>query len=176
MGLPQSPTMVLAGLANGGNCALVVDQVDAVSQISGRYPHLWDVFDTLRNEAASYPNMQVVVACREFDLENDPRLRRLKKPGSSERVRVELLTNDDVNAALIAAGQTVALTPRQREMLRTPLHLFLFLDASDRDSQTSFGSVSDLFDRYWERKRRAVVARLGHESDWSAVISRICAR
>jgi Ni2+-binding GTPase involved in maturation of urease and hydrogenase len=36
--LPESPACVLASIANGRECILVIDQLDAVSEISGRNP------------------------------------------------------------------------------------------------------------------------------------------
>jgi hypothetical protein len=172
MRLPQSPAVVLAGIANGRDSVLVIDQLDAVSQTSGRYPHLWEVFDSLRREVAVYSNMRVVIVCRDFDLQNDPRLRRLNDPKSVKHVQVQLLSIDEVDAALTAAGVSAQLAPKQKEVLRTPLHLFLFLDCAAED--TAFQGIGDLFERYWRRKQKAVSTRLGAGADWSGVIDKLC--
>lgn len=176
MELPQSPSVVLAGLANGRDSVLVVDQLDAVSQVSGRYPHLWEVFDSLCDEAASYPNMRLVIACRDFDLQHDHRLRKLTQEELVKRIEVQLLSIDGVRAAIAATGRTdVRLTPQQQEILRIPLHLFLFLDGlGDVGTAVGFRNIGDLFDLYWERKQKKVSERLRHESAWSAVTSRLC--
>ena len=176
MGLPRSPAVVLAAIANGQDSVLVVDQLDSVSQVSGRYPQLWEVFDILCMEAAAYPNMRTVIACRDFDLENDSRLRRLKKPKIVEHVKVGLLSIEEVHAALATGGCAAAsFTSAQKEILRTPLHLLLLLDSlGEGRSEVSFANIGELFDRYWQRKQQTVAARLGHESAWVAVIDKLC--
>lgn len=176
MQLPRSPAVVLAALANGRDSVLVVDQLDAVSQVSGRYPQLWELFDILCQEAAAYPNMRMVVACRDFDLENDSRLRKLKQPEIVEHIMVGLLSIAEVDAALAAGGCAAAsFTPAQKEILRTPLHLFLLLGGLDEEERdVGFASIGDLFDRYWQRKQHAVTSRLRRESAWVAVIDKLC--
>lgn len=176
MTLPRSPAVVAAGLANGQKAVLIVDQLDAVSQVSGRYPQLWDVFDSFCVEASEYPNLRMVVACRDFDIENDSRLRQLKRSATVSHVKVELLSVGEVNAALEATGYAAAsITAKQKEVLCTPLHLLLFLSGLDEEQSCSgVLNVGDLFDRYWERKRRAVILRVGHESDWIPVIDKLC--
>ena len=42
LGLSASPVSVLAGIADGRDCLLVIDQVDAVSHASGRNPEFFD--------------------------------------------------------------------------------------------------------------------------------------
>lgn len=176
MGLPGSPAVVLAGLASGRDSVLVVDQLDAVSQVSGRYPHLWEVFDSLCREAAAYPNMRLVIACRDFDLQHDHRLRKLKQPEVVKHVPVQLLSIEDVDTAIAAAGcVATGLNLRQKELLRTPLHLYLFLDGlGDDRSEVGFRDIGELLDRHWDRKQRAVSTRLGHEGAWTAVIHKLC--
>lgn len=176
MELPRSPAVILAAIANGREGVLVIDQLDAVSQVSGRYPHLWELFDTLCQEAASYPNLRLVVVCRDFDLENDPQLRKLKQPELIEQVRVELLSVAEVDTALAAGGcDTASLTSAQKEILRTPLHLFLLLDGlAPGRSDVNFANIGELFARYWQRKQQSTSKRLGHESEWAAVIDKLC--
>ena len=68
--LPASPAKVLAGIADNEPSVLVVDQLDAISLVSGRNPKLWEVFGELRNEVQSYPHMKMILACRDFDPES----------------------------------------------------------------------------------------------------------
>ena len=63
----------------------------------------------------------------------------------------------------------------QKEILRTPLHLFLLLDGLDEERRdVGFANIGELFDRYWQRKQQAVSFRLGHESAWVPVIDKLC--
>lgn len=185
MDLPRSPAIVLAGVANGGPCVLLVDQLDAVSELSGRNPGLWEVFDRLREEATSYPNMRLVIACRSADLEHDHRLRLLTREEEGFlRVDLQLLSVQEVATALDTAEIEMGdLTTPQREILKTPLHLLLFLEGAGTDEAASvhhdslfdaIWGVGALFDRFWERKQRAVTRSVTGQSHWTAVIDRLC--
>ncbi len=77
LALPGSPVGVLAALAKDGPSLLVIDQLDAVSLASGRLTDLWDVLYTLITHARATPGMRVMLAARQFDVENDHRLRSL---------------------------------------------------------------------------------------------------
>lgn len=171
--LPSSPAVVLAGIAEGKPCVLLVDQFDALSQVSGRYPHLWDVFAALLDEAEVCENMRLVVACREFDLQHDPRLRAFARDREGLcKIPLELLTVDEVQAALQSAGVARQLSSRELDILRTPLHLLLFLDLGGEG--LAFGSASELYDRFWERKQRSVTAQVGGQSEWAEALWRLC--
>ena len=57
----------LAAHARGGPGLLVIDQLDALSLASGRMPTTFDAVVELLREATAFPEMRVVLACREFD-------------------------------------------------------------------------------------------------------------
>ncbi|MGE0536749.1 MAG: hypothetical protein AB7O68_17390 [Pirellulales bacterium] len=176
MQLPNSPAVVLAGIANGGRSVLVVDQLDAVSQASGRYPHLWEAFDTLLREAFACEDMRVVVACRDFDLYHDSRLRQLTTEKGIERIQAAPFSVGDVDAILQGSNVDLALiNPRQKELLRIPLNLMLFVGGANETERASrFQSTEDLFASYWERKRLAVAQRLDCTPSWTEVIDGLC--
>ncbi|HWQ91019.1 MAG TPA: hypothetical protein VN673_05055, partial [Clostridia bacterium] len=129
LGLPRSPAIVVAGIAHGGQCVLVIDQLDALSLVSGRNDHLWPVFHLLLAEAGRVPNMRVLLACRAFDLYHDQRLRALTgEQGLAETVELSLLAVEQVHDAIRAAGgDPKRFGNRQIELLRTPFNLQLFL-------------------------------------------------
>ncbi|MFN7766206.1 MAG: hypothetical protein ACK5UC_03260 [Planctomycetaceae bacterium] len=176
MCLPESPTVVLAGVADGRPCVLVIDQLDAVSRVSGRYPHLWEVFDSLYHEAERYPNMKLVLCCRSFDLQHDQRLRSLRNPTTTRVIPISELPMTDVDAAIESAGASSSgLSLKQKLILQTPLHLYLFLESLDQEcASTDFRVIGDLFDRYWEYKRSKVQSRLELASQWGPVIEWLC--
>ncbi len=45
-------------------------------------------------------------------------------------------------------------TPQQRSLLRLPLNLVLLHAIRDEPGSLDFASTADLFDAYWDRKRR----------------------
>lgn len=171
LGYPTSPAIVLAGLANGGRCVLVIDQLDALSLASGRNQHLWTVFEELLTEIRRYPQMRVLLACRDFDASHDHRLRRLMSDDKRcQRITLEPLPLPDVLAAVSRAGVDPAtLTPKDLKLLQTPQNLSLFLQGGPAE-HGRVGSVQALLDRYWDYKLRRVDQRLGRASRWLDVV------
>jgi hypothetical protein len=133
------------------------------------------VYDRLREEALSTPNMKLVLACRTFDLESDHRLRALTRDkGQFRRVDLGLLSEGTVAGALWSAGIAPdRLSVGAKEILRTPLHLFLYLEAADR-ANPEFAGIGQLFDRYWERKQQRAAGRVREPSTWPAAIFALC--
>jgi hypothetical protein len=172
LGLPSSPAIVLGGIANGGKCVLVVDQLDALSSVSGRNDHLWPVFHLLLAEAGRIPNMRLLLACRAFDLQHDKRLRDLTGKGHlAAMIELSLLDVAQVGSAVRAIGGNPArLSDRQIELLRTPFNLRLFLEG-EPGTHSSFRSVKDLFDRFWECKVQVVRPFLQTAEAWHKCIS-----
>jgi hypothetical protein len=75
--LGGSPASVLDAVAEGGPSLLVIDQLDALSLASGRLRELWEPVYTLIRQAQALQGMRVLLACRQFDLDGDFRLRSL---------------------------------------------------------------------------------------------------
>ncbi|WP_225997229.1 hypothetical protein [Myceligenerans pegani] len=160
LGLETSPAAALAVAANGGEAYLVIDQLDAVSLASGRIPESLDVVVDLIGEALSVAGMRVILACREFDVDNDHRIRALANRPDVRKVQVGKLPATAVDTALKAMGlDPNHLTASQRELLQTPLHLVLLNTVADQDEAPSFQSQGSLFESFWERKRRAARVR-----------------
>lgn len=169
MDLPASPAVVLASLAGNAQSILVVDQLDAMSLVSGRNPRMWEVFRDLCHEVRSYPHMKMILACRDFDLNHDHRLRSLGDSQSGfTKYMLDRLSEADIQSSLDAAGyEKFKPNEHQIEILGIPFHLLLFLQG---DPMPSFTSVGELYDRYWSRKRQNLRERLGRDSHWNEVI------
>jgi len=158
MGLAESPALVLG---NDGPAVLILDQVDALSIISGRNQGLRPLLHDLVEEASQAPGLKLILSCREFDIEVDDELRAIARAPGVTQVDVGPLDLDQVRAALLAAGvESTDLRGRQLEMLRVPRNLYLLLmTASDR--RLSFESEVGLFDAYWLTMERQVRGRTG---------------
>ena len=179
--LEESPALVLAAAAEaiGRPGVLIVDQLDVVSTMSGRSSGSFDLVELLLHEArgvrARTP-IHTVVVCRAFDWRNDSRLRKLM-PDEHAQVDVAEFTVDEIKGLLAGAGFDAALfQTRQLELLRLPQNLSLFLEAGfDRPCAPAFRKATDLFNRYWTEKRRAVEARVGQSQDrWKEVVETLC--
>lgn len=174
LNLPESPCLILAGIAQGSPCVLVLDQLDALSTVSGRNAHLWTAFGELLREAAAYPNMRVMVACRAFDAEHDQRLRRLLEDKErSYRIQLSPLSIEQVKDAITKAGvKPETLGAGQMEILRTPQHLNLYLQSKPQ-GRGPFRDVKELFDRYWETKQQQVSEQAGRETRFTEVVRKL---
>jgi hypothetical protein len=151
---------------------LVVDQLDAVSDVSGRYGRGFEAVAEMLGELEAFPNVRLLLACRDFDLEVDRRLRRVRDREDTKTVSVSLLEDDFLDAVLAAAGVTAAeLSKAQREIVRVPLHLRLLAESAG--TGRGFSSELDLFDAYWEEKMRSVGSRGGDEAGTSALVEEL---
>jgi hypothetical protein len=172
LGLPGSPVGVLAALANGGPSLLVIDQLDAVSLASGRLTALWDVLYTLITHAKATPSMRVLLACRQFDVENDHRMRAL----STDRHRLAVVSVPPLEPAQVtrAVGEmglnAHALSERQRILLAVPLHLVLLQTIAPSTDALAFTTLTELFELFWTRKQQDAEHRAGRPVNWASVV------
>ncbi len=160
--LPSSPAVALARAAAGRRAVLVIDQLDAVSLASGRAPEMYPVVDELLDEAARF-GVQVVLACRRYDIDNDQRLKTLADAQGArapELVEVAPLTNTQVDTTLMEMGiEPSALREAQRDLLRLPLNLALLQTVTGERDALTFATAQGLLGSYWKLKRRAAIER-----------------
>ncbi len=158
LGLPDSPVTVLAGVAGTQRGLLVIDQLDAVSTVSGRHPERLALVADLVAEARSHPGVGVVIACRRFDLDNDRELRAVVASHPDvEVIDAGELADDEVGSMLQELGMADILSPPLRVLLRVPLHLAIYVELVQRGVFTaaSARTLTDLYDRFWDIKRAA---------------------
>lgn len=169
--LDGSPIAALAALAAGADAVLIIDQLDAVGVVSGRHPERLSVIESLLLEARAHPNIHVVLGCREFDLNNDRSLRHTIGPEAT-RVRIGLLETSQVAEVLRSVGIVGEPSTSQYEFLRTPLNLALLTElTSDGNNPANFpGSLTELYDQFWDVKRRACASRRAGDDEWVETI------
>ena len=187
LGLEESPVLVLAAAAEaaGRPGVLIVDQLDAVSTMSGRSSGMFDIVEGLLQEARGMRARAVlhtVVVCRAFDWQHDHRLRQLipsrsDSEAEATKVAVPEFTVDEVKPILNDAGFDPELFgEHQLQLLRLPQNLSLFLDIGfDMSQAPTFSKAMQLFERYWTEKRQAVAERISPSPDqWMGVIKALC--
>ncbi len=180
LGLEESPVLVLAAAAEsaGRPGVLIIDQLDAVSTMSGRTSGAFDLVERLLFEAREMrATIHTIVVCRVFDWENDSSLRQLMPPNSQAQVDVGDFEVAEVKKILVEAGFDPELfQQRQLELLRLPQNLSLFLESGfDVSSTPSFGTAKEIFDDYWIKKRQSVAERVAPSPDqWMTVVGALC--
>lgn len=175
LGLPDSPTTVLASVASGSEALLVIDQLDAVSVVSGRRPDRLGLVEDLIGEAAAHRRLRVVVACRQFDLDNDRELAAVAADGNTAIVRVGDLDEQLVRQALREASLPERIPDRLLHLLRVPQHLALYVELADAGvpDVSEVRSLTQLYERYWQVKRTACTRARDGQDDWVEVIDRL---
>lgn len=179
LGLEESPALVLDAATQCGEAVLVADQLDIVSTTSGRSADLFDAVEGLLTDARALRErikLHVVIVCRTFDWKNDQRLRKMLTDSQAE-VCVTEFTPDEVKTVLCDAGFNIErFQPRQLTLLSLPQNLSLFLDADLKpDLLLKINTAKDLFDHYWDTKRKAVNERTAPQPDqWKGIIEKLC--
>jgi hypothetical protein len=171
LSLPESPVLVLAGIAAGAPCALVVDQLDAISMASGRRVELWSLFDSLRREAERFPKMSLIAGCREFDLEHDQRMRAMKSSQSGfSLITLKALSPENVDTILQKSGLDITRIQTEiKTVLALPLHMSMFLHLSP-DAQFALHDQDGLFDSFWTEVERKANRRADRTISWTQII------
>ncbi len=176
--LPGSPASVLSAISQGRDCVLLIDQLDAVSEASGRNPWFFECIDKIIKQAQSNPNIHLLLACRKFDLENDSRLKRLAgKDSVFEIVTVKRLSHETVRQVCQELGlDATRLNQKQLDLLSVPLHLSLLAEVTEdeRIDVLSFKTANDLYDYFWNYKQRVLENRLDRPAQWTKVIDVLC--
>lgn len=170
MSLSESPAVLISGLAGESKALLVIDQLDAVSIFSGRIPNSFDAVIEVLDEISRVPNVKVLLVSRTVDLNNDPRIGGLLKGKyAANRITLGLLELGDVkdylelNYGHAPSGATL-------ELLRTPLHLAVYVYLSDQGRQRSYQSLQGLYEELTTDVRRRAAQRVG-SLDWDGITS-----
>lgn len=167
--LDESPTVLLAGVADGEPSLLVIDQLDAVSTYSGRMSDNFDAVAEVITEVKRAPNIKVLLVTRTADLEADPRLRALLDAQPSfGRHTVGDLGMEDVTAVLEQAGVPVPSSETTLRLLCTPLHLTVFSRLSESARSREYSTLQQLYEQYTDEARSGAEQRAG-ELDWVAI-------
>ena len=120
MGLADSPSVVLSGVAAGSPGLMIVDQLDAISVFSGRMPDSFDAVREVLEELRASPNVKALLVVRTIDFERDPRLRKLiNNAADGVRITLSKLDGDDVKAHLSAHGVTAPTADHDRPAAHT---------------------------------------------------------
>jgi hypothetical protein len=176
VGLVGSPAAILAALADGRPALLVIDQLDATSTASGRRTEFFDGIEKIVRQARSFSDIRVLLACRQFDLDNDRRLRALCDEDLAGRIYpVGRLSRSVVKTTLEKLGvDHSTFGESQFALLELPLHLSLLAQAAENSPAFDFASPMDLFDLFWKVKRDKVEERAGCRSgEFKAVTERL---
>jgi len=156
-GRNESPVSTLKGIAPDNTAVLIVDQLDAISEVSGRDGQVKEVIFRLIQDAQYFGGVRVIVACKTFDLENDPRIKGLKESDRTKQIEVPLLNwDEDVFPLFKEKGIGVSdFSETQRSLLCSPINLAIFFEIGE--PEFNFQSRTALYAKLIENKQRKLV-------------------
>lgn len=152
LNLPDSVERVVAGLAAVGPTVVLIDQIDALSLSLAHDQYALDVALDLVVRLRAATKVPILLSCRIFDRNTDPRLRRLTV---DREFAVQEFTKDDVRAVIQDLGMVYdTLSPATQILLRVPLHLDLFAmlpwgQTTQRHDAHGITTLQDLYSRLW---------------------------
>ena len=159
LGHDSGPVAAFGSRFAAQTALLVIDQVDAVSEASGRSGRMRDLFFEMVRQSHLFPHMRVVAACRSYDLDRDTRLEQLGKDRLVHSLRLKPLDwNEAIRPLLEKFGiDEKSLTRRSRDVLTLPINLRLFVSIAEAGERAD-GELSStrLFDHLLETRERAL--------------------
>lgn len=169
--LPETPEKVLANISKASKGLLIIDQLDAVSQYSGRNADIYDkvIFSIIENSKL-YDNLKVLIACRTVDLKNDYRFKKLIKENEKNIVNVSGLSENSIVKTLERFGIAKnKLNNAQIQFLKNPLALYLQIELVEDVEFKEGNSLSQIYAKYWKKKKRCFSRK--SRSSWIKVLS-----
>jgi len=144
--LDRHPREAIKAIANTEKVILLIDQLDAVSELLDRQPGRLNVLLSFIQSLAGTKNVHIVATCREFEFRYGTQFARLDY---FEQLDLHLPTWDQISPLLEQEQHDPTLIGEPlRELLQNPLHLKIFLEIAKPGEV--FESFPKLLDRLWE--------------------------
>ena len=171
--LPESVERVIGRLAALGPVVVLIDQVDALSLSLARDQRTLDVVLDMVARLRLIPGVRILLSCRSFDRNGDPRLRAVE---AKREFFLEELDDGEIGMVLHSVGIDMEdLSPATLKLLRVPLHADLFVRAIEdggsrrRDPQVYPGDYEPSGSLFTPLDQRAAAARIGCPADSRAI-------
>ncbi len=177
LGLPDSPINIVSRLATERRVIVLIDQVDALSLSMAHDQPALDIVIDLIARLRRTPNVRILMSCRIFDRNSDPRLKRIELGKSFTIPKLEI---DEIGNVLSHLKIDInALSTATRDLLATPLHLDLFTRAIERgvstDELRGIVSLQELYHLIWQEVVMREVAHEPSKAERNEAIQRITA-
>ena len=130
---------------------LIIDQIDALSKYinsdRNKIENITTLIKFFSNDE-NLRNVRIIVSCRSFDLEFDPKLSIL---GHEPQIKLGLLDKQDVEKVLDRQkfGLYKGLDEKTISVLQTSQHLNLFCRVYRKNERKNYCSITDLYDELW---------------------------
>ena len=147
LGLPIGLQEAILTLSNQHIVVLLIDQLDAVSELLDRKSGRLNVLLNLVQSLAGRRNVHILASSREFEFRHDVRLSSI----DCERLDLEPPTWEQISDILSQSGlKPATIGDSLRNLLLVPLNLKVFLDIGV--SNATFESHYALLEELWKRR------------------------
>lgn len=138
-------------LARKEKVVVLIDQLDALSLTMSSNQKTINIILEFIEQLKCITNVKIIVSIREYDLKNDPLFKNLN---DSNVVRTQTLSFEYVNNKLKSfMKNSTILNDTLIELLRTPLHLLIFIELFPQDDALlSIKTVQDLYHHLVKQK------------------------
>jgi hypothetical protein len=165
--LSVDPRDAIRALAEREPVVLLIDQLDAVSELLNRQSGRLNVLLDLILSLADTRGVHIIATSREFEYRHDVRLTSIE----AESVTLQLPAWEQISPILEQAGHFPhSMAEPLRALLRIPLHLKLFLEAATPGAV--FESLQALLEQLWGKR----VVDAGGPGDRLALLERMAQR
>ncbi|GAB1542176.1 AAA family ATPase [Scytonema sp. NUACC21] len=145
--LSFNPNHAIRNLAKKETVVLLIDQLDAVSELLDRQSERLNILLNLIQSLSGTQGVHIIATSREFEFRHDIRLSCI----NAARMDLQVPTWEQIAPLLTEAGHyPESMGQSLRELLQTPLHLKLFLDVAAPGEV--FNSLQSLLNKLWEKR------------------------
>ncbi len=145
---------VLIRLAAEGRVVVLIDQLDALSELMDQRTGRLSIIARLVNAIRNVPNLHVILACREFEFRHDARFNSL----NAEQIKLNLPSWDVVKSLLEDHGfAPTSWSEEVQSVLSTPQNLAMFLQyLGDKKDVLPYNSYQSLLSQIIETRIKNV--------------------
>lgn len=138
-------------LARKEKIVVLIDQLDALSLTMSSNRKAINSLLAFIEQLKKISNVKIIVSIREYDLKNDPLFKNLD---DSKKIITQPFSFEYVNEKLKSfIKESTRLSNTLIELLRTPLHLSIFIELYPHDNSCiSIRTLQDLYNKFWEQK------------------------
>ncbi len=147
LGLSLDAGDCVLAIAEKENIIVIIDQLDAVSDLLDRKSGRLNVLLNLIQKLSNQKGINIIASSREFEYHHDVRLNNI----NAEKTTLELPAWEQISPILEQAGhETAGMGDELKELLRIPLHLKIYLDVAKPGAV--FHSLHALQEELWEQR------------------------
>jgi len=146
--ISRHPKEAVKAIANTEKVILLIDQLDAVSELLDRQPGRLNMLLSFIQSLSETKNVHIVATCREFEFRHGTQFARLD---CFPRLDLQLPTWGQISPILEKEKHNPhCMGEPLRELLRNPFHLNIFLEIATPGQV--FESFPNLLDQLWKER------------------------